>query len=123
MLRTILARGVVVTGAAMAAIIGTAVAAPAAQPTGPVVSAQAAPAKLPVITTFTRNHFPESLAIDRQGNLYASLDYIGQVVKVTPGGQQHLVASFDVGNGFLTGLAFDRSGNLRSEVRRVGKEG
>jgi sugar lactone lactonase YvrE len=79
---------------------------------GPVASAQAAPAKLPVITTFTRNHFPESLAIDRQGNLYASLDYIGQVVKVTPGGQQHLVASFDVGKGFLTGLAFDRSGNL-----------
>ena len=79
---------------------------------GPVVSARAAPAKLPVITTFTRNHFPESLAIDGQGNLYASLDYIGQVVKVTPGGQQHLVASFDVGAGFLTGLAFDPSGNL-----------
>ena len=79
---------------------------------GPVVSAQAAPAKLPVITTFTRNHFPESLAIDGQGNLYASLDYIGQVVKVTPGGRQHLVASFDVGAGFLTGLAFDSSGNL-----------
>jgi len=34
------------------------------------------------------------------------------VVKVTPGGQQHLVASFDVGAGFLTGLAFDPSGNL-----------
>src|SRR5262249_28966849 len=112
MLRTILARGVVVTGAAMAAIIGTAVAASAAQPAGPVVSAQAASAKLPVITTFTRNHFPESLAIDGQGNLYASLDYIGQVVQVTPGGQQHLVASFDVGAGFLTGLAFDPSGNL-----------
>jgi sugar lactone lactonase YvrE len=79
---------------------------------GPVVSARAAPAKLPVITTFTPNHWPESLAIDRQGNMYASLDYIGQVVKVTPGGQQHLVASFDVGKGFLTGLAFDRSGNL-----------
>jgi sugar lactone lactonase YvrE len=79
---------------------------------GPVMSAQAAPAKLPVITTFTRNHFPESLAIDGQGNLYASLDYIGQVVKVTPGGRQHLVASFDVGAGFLTGLAFDASGNL-----------
>ena len=112
MLRTILARVVVVTGAALAAIIGTAVAAPAAQPAGPAVSAQAVPAKLPVITTFTRNHFPESLAIDGQGNMYASLDYIGQVVKVAPGGQQQLVASLDVGAGFLTGLALDPSGNL-----------
>ena len=54
---------------------------------GPAVSARAASAKLPVITTFTPNHWPESLAIDGQGNMYASLDYIGQVVKVTPGGQ------------------------------------
>ena len=79
---------------------------------GPVVSAQAAPAELPVITTFTPNHLPESLAIDGQGNLYASLDFIGEVVKVTPSGQQQPVASLDVGAGFLTGLAFDPSGNL-----------
>src|SRR5262249_33112422 len=112
MLRTILARGVVVTGAAMAAIIGTAVAAPAAQPARPVVSAQAAPATLPVITTLTRHHFPESLALDGDGNLYASLDYNGQGVKVTPSRQQQLVPSLDVGAGFLTGLGFDPSGNL-----------
>jgi len=79
---------------------------------GPVVSAQAAPAELQVITTFTPNHLPESLAIDGQGNLYASLDFIGEVVKVTPSGQQQPVASLDVGTGFLTGLAFDPSGNL-----------
>jgi hypothetical protein len=100
----------IATNAAFPAAVAPAVS--AAVSAGPVVSAQAAPAKLPVVTTFTRNHFPESLAIDGQGNLYASLDYIGQVVKVTPSGQQQLVASFDVGAGFLTGLAFDRSGNL-----------
>jgi hypothetical protein len=81
----------ILTSAASGFVLLAAGATAGAAVAGPVVSAQAAPAKLPVITTFTRNHFPESLAIDGQGNLYASLDYIGQVVKVTPGGQQQLV--------------------------------
>jgi sugar lactone lactonase YvrE len=79
---------------------------------GPVVSAQAAPASLPVITTFTPGDFPESLAVDGRGNLYASLGFIGEVVKVAPGGQQQPVASLPVGAGLLTGLAFDPGGNL-----------
>ncbi len=79
---------------------------------GPVVSARAAPAELPVITTFTPGDFPESLAIDGQGNLYASLGFIGEVVKVTPDGQQQKLASLPVGAGLLTGLAFDADGNL-----------
>jgi sugar lactone lactonase YvrE len=89
-----------------------ALAVPVAVSAGPAVSAQAAPAKLPVITTFTPGDFPESLAVDGQGNLYASLGFIGEVVKVTPGGQQQPVASLDVGAGLLTGLAFDSGGNL-----------
>ncbi len=89
-----------------------ALAVPVAVSAGSVVSAQAAPAKLPVITTFTPGDFPESLAVDGQGNLYASLGFIGEVVKVTPGGQPQPVASLPVGAGLLTGLAFDTSGNL-----------
>src|SRR5512135_2032631 len=89
-----------------------ALAVPMAVWAGPVVSAQAAPAQLPVITTFTPGDFPESLAVDGQGNLYASLGFIGQVVKVTPTGQQQPVASLPVGAGLLTGLAFDPGGNL-----------
>lgn len=58
-------------------------------PAGPVASAQAAPAKLPVITTFTPGDFPESLAVDGQGNLYASLGFIGKVVDVTRAGGSH----------------------------------
>jgi sugar lactone lactonase YvrE len=74
--------------------------------------AQAAPAALPVITTFAPGDFPESLAVDAQGNLYASLGFRGEVVRVVPGGQQQPLARLDVGAGLLTGLAFDPSGAL-----------
>ena len=93
-------------------LISVALAVLVSVPAGSMVSAQAAPAKLPVITTFAPGDFPESLAVDGQGNLYASLGFIGEVVKVAPGGQQQLVADLDVGAGLLTGLAFDPGGNL-----------
>ncbi len=95
-------------------LIAVALALPVAVSAGSMVSAQTAPAKLPVITTFNPGSFPESLAVDGQGNLYASLGFIGKVVKITPSGQQQQppVASLDVGAGFLTGLAFDPGGNL-----------
>lgn len=89
-----------------------ALAVPVAVSAGSMASARAAPAKLPVITTFTPGAFPESLAVDGQGNLYVSLGFIGEVVKVTPTGQQQPVASLSVGAGLLTGLAFDPAGNL-----------
>jgi len=88
--------------------------APVAVPAGPMASAQAASARLPVITTFHPGDFPESLAIDGRGNLYASLGLIGEVVKVTSGGHQQPLAHLDIGNagGLITGLAFDSAGNL-----------
>ncbi len=93
-------------------LIAVALAIPVAVSAAPVVSAQAAPAKLPVITTFAPGDFPESLAVDGQGNLYASLGFIGEVVKVTPSGQQPIAPRLPVGAGLLTGLAFDPDGNL-----------
>ena len=89
-----------------------AVAAPAAVPAGSVATAQAASAQLPVITTFRAGDFPESLAVDGHGNLYASLGSIGEVVKVTPGGHQQPLARLKIGDGLITGLAFDSAGNL-----------
>ena len=74
--------------------------------------APAAPATLPVVTTFAPGDFPESLAADGHGNVYASLGFRGDVVKVTPGGQQQPLAHLDVGGGLITGLAFDPSGAL-----------
>ena len=78
----------------------------------PAASTQAASAGLRVITTFHPGDFPESLAIGRQGNLYVSLGFLGEIVKVTPGGQHQLVAKLPTGDGLLTGLAFDPSGRL-----------
>jgi len=86
----------------------------AAIPAGLATSAQAAPARFRVITTFNPGDFPESLAVDRSGTLYTSLGFIGEVVKVTPRGHQQLLAHLDVGSagGLITGLAFDSAGNL-----------
>jgi sugar lactone lactonase YvrE len=83
-----------------------------AAPVAASASAQAAPATLPVVTTFAPGDFPESLAVDGQGNLYASLGFRGDVVKVAPSGQQQTLAHLDVGGGLLTGLAFDPGGAL-----------
>lgn len=70
-------------------LIAVALAVPVAVSAGSLASARTAPAKLPVITTFTPGDFPESLAVDGQGNLYASLGFIGKVVDVTRAGGSH----------------------------------
>jgi sugar lactone lactonase YvrE len=64
------------------------------------------------VTVFPAGSFPESLAV-RGGNLYVSLGAAGKVVLVTPRGQQTTYAAgLPVGDGFLTGLAFDAAGDL-----------
>jgi sugar lactone lactonase YvrE len=65
-----------------------------------------------VVTTFARAAFPESLAVDGGGNLFVTLGFSGQVVKVSTDGRQTPIAELPVGNGLLTGLAFDASGRL-----------
>ena len=66
------------------ASVAFALALPVAVSPGSIVSAEAAPASLPVVTTFTPGDFPESLALDAGGNLYASLGFLGEVVPVSP---------------------------------------
>ena len=62
--------------------------------------------------------FAESLAADSHGNLFATLTTwgetadIGEVWKITPGGEKAVVATVDVGPGLLTGIAFDGAGDL-----------
>jgi sugar lactone lactonase YvrE len=63
------------------------------------------------LTTFPKGSFPESLAV-RDGDLYVSLGFAGQVVKVTPAGAQTVCGAVSTGEGLLTGLAFDDAGNL-----------
>lgn len=60
--------------------------------------------------------FPESIAIDKCGNLYLSLSDIGTVRKVTPAGEQSDFAVLpDVD---LLGLTFDHCGNLFAAARQ-----
>ncbi len=88
--------------------------------------AQAGPAarsslKPRVVTTLAVGSFAESLALGRDGSLYASTTTwsadestpsAGHVVKISPRtGAQSVVGSLDT-LGFLTGLAFDDRGRL-----------
>ncbi|HEU0020976.1 MAG TPA: NHL repeat-containing protein [Dehalococcoidia bacterium] len=56
---------------------------------------------------------PEGLAADRQGNFYVGMAPTGEIVKVTPDGA---VSPFSTlpspGDGFMTGIAIDRTGSL-----------
>ena len=71
------------------------------------------PNGLHTVTTFTPGAFPESLAIAADGDMYVSFGFIGNVMRISPDGQkQDLFATLDVGNGLITGLAFDPAGNL-----------
>jgi sugar lactone lactonase YvrE len=58
------------------------------------------------------SQFPEGLAVDKEGNIYAALTFTGNIWKLTPEGEQSILAHLDVGNGLLVGLAVDESGDL-----------
>jgi sugar lactone lactonase YvrE len=55
---------------------------------------------------------PEGVAVDRKGNIFVGMAFTGEIKKVTPGGMVSTFADLDPSSGFLTGLAFDRAGNL-----------
>ena len=64
------------------------------------------------VAVFPTGSFPESLAV-HNGDLYVSLGFAGEVVRVTPDGSQTTYATgLPTGGGLLTGLAFDKAGNL-----------
>ncbi len=54
--------------------------------------------------------FPESIAIDKAGNIYLSMVATGVVKKVTPAGVQSVYAT--IADNFIVGLAFDGTDNL-----------
>lgn len=59
-----------------------------------------------------KTEYPESLTIDKEGNCYLSLVFAGKIIKVTPDGQQSDFAA--IPDSWLTGIKFDRHGNLFS---------
>src|ERR1700680_3671755 len=73
--------------------------------------------KIITVATFDPNQsqFPEGLAIDKEGNIYVGMYPTGQIWKITPKGEQSVLATLDaVGSsgGGLVGLAVDEEGDL-----------
>jgi sugar lactone lactonase YvrE len=68
------------------------------------------------VYTFDANkgQFLEGLAIDKAGNIYVGLAFLGEIWKFTPDGTPLLFATLDIGQygGALIGLAVDDEGNL-----------
>jgi sugar lactone lactonase YvrE len=56
------------------------------------------------------NEFPEGIAVDKPGNVYVSLDELGQIRKISPDGSESLFVDF--GESGLVGLAVDALGNV-----------
>jgi sugar lactone lactonase YvrE len=54
--------------------------------------------------------FPEGIAVDKPGNVYVSLDNLGQIRKISPDGSESLFVDF--GEPGLLGLAVDAPGNV-----------
>jgi sugar lactone lactonase YvrE len=72
--------------------------------------------KIITVATFdpTKSQFPEGLAIDKEGNIYVGMYPTGQIWKITPKGEQFILATLDVGShgGGMVGLAVDEEGDL-----------
>ena len=64
------------------------------------------------VRTFGPGSFPESLAIDAGGNMFVSLGFQGDIVRVAQDGTQSPPATVDVGDGLITGLALGPAGEL-----------
>ncbi len=79
-----------------------------------MLSAAAAAQSVSVVTTFTPPNFPESIAIDKTGNIYVSMAPTGEIRKIAPDGTQSSLAV--LGSGpfprRLLGLAVDAPGNV-----------
>jgi sugar lactone lactonase YvrE len=70
-------------------------------------SIELAPAK--VITSFPVNTFLENLAIAPDGTIFVTNHEVGQIVRITPDGNQQIHASVE---GKVSGLAFTSNGGL-----------
>lgn len=58
----------------------------------------------------SQGEFPEGVAVDKMGNVYVSLNPLGQVWKFTPTGERSLLVDFGSPGGL--GLAVDAPGNV-----------
>lgn len=75
-----------------------------------------APGAVITVMTFdpAQSQFPEGLAIDKEENIYVGFYVTGQIWKITPHGEQSVLATLDVGSsgGGMVGLTVDEEGDL-----------
>lgn len=79
----------------------------------PVGIARASHVETVVAFNPAAGEFPEGIAVDKSGNLFVSLTFLGQIRKIEPDGSQSLLATLAPAGGLgLTGLAVDAPGNV-----------
>jgi sugar lactone lactonase YvrE len=77
------------------------------------------------VVTFAPPNFPESIAIDKEGNTYVSMLATGEIRKIAPDGRQSTLAVLGSGpttpfpGRRLTGLAVDAPGNVYATLNDV----
>lgn len=82
-------------------------------------------ASITPVATFAPPDFPESIAIDTQGNTYVSMLATGEIRKIAPDGTQSTVAVLGSGPNTpfpgrrLTGLAVDARGNVCAALNDI----
>lgn len=81
-------------------------------------------ASITPVATFAPPSFPESIAIDKDGNMYLSMFATGEIRKIAPDGTHSALAVLGSGpTAFpgrrLTGLAVDASGNVYAALNDV----
>lgn len=60
---------------------------------------------------------PEGIAVDKQGHLYLSMTFLGELRRVDPDGSEHVVAVLPTGGGFgPLGLAVSANGEVYAGV-------
>jgi sugar lactone lactonase YvrE len=73
--------------------------------------------KVVTVATFdqAQSQLPEGVAVDKEGNIYVGFYPTGQILKITPNGEQSIFATLDVTGpvgGGLVGFVFDEEGDL-----------
>jgi sugar lactone lactonase YvrE len=82
-------------------------------------------ASITPVVTFAPPDFPESIAIDKEGNTYVSMFATGEIRKIAPDGTQSTLAVLGSGpttpfpGRRLTGLAVDAPGNIYAALNDV----
>jgi sugar lactone lactonase YvrE len=80
----------------------------------PFPAAEASTVPIRTVVSFdpNANEFTEGLALDKRGTMFVGMAVTGEIRGIAPDGSQFTLATLDVGDGLLIGLATDDLGNV-----------